>query len=241
MVTAHLMLNVDYAGRGDHVTTLLDFVRRCKRIRKWQAGDLRAALDFLIACEHESPRRREMLLQSRDVGKASELLADLASKARRKFPDNVFFQFMVGELEMRKGPWDCNRRLARECFQRVLESSPGADDLDGDQIAKRARKNLDLLGEAGELPSHPSLPFPPSVDDDDACDEFGGLPFVFDEGKDNNGLPGFPFSGLPKAMLGDILRMCRQAGIDPEELFREAAAGKPFRFRSDERPSKPKK
>ena len=48
MVTAHLMLDVDYSGRGDHVTTLLDFVRGCKRIRKWQAGDLRAALDFLI-------------------------------------------------------------------------------------------------------------------------------------------------------------------------------------------------
>ena len=175
-----------------------------------------------------------MFLQRRDVGKTSELLADLASKARRKFPDNVFFQFMVGELEMHKGPFDCNRRLARECFQRVLESSPGADDLDGDQIAKRARKNLDLLGEAGELPFHPSLPFPPSVDDDDACDEFGGLPFAFDEGEDNNGLPGFPFSGLPKGMKGMWATFCGCAA-KPGSIPRNSLGKRPpaSRFDSD--------
>ena len=37
MMTAHLMLDVDYSGRDDHVTALLDFLRGCKRIRKWQA------------------------------------------------------------------------------------------------------------------------------------------------------------------------------------------------------------
>ena len=234
-MTARLGVNVD------HVATLVDFLCGCKRIRKWQAGDLRAASDFLVCCEHENPCRKETSRQRKDVSKTSELLADLASRARRKFPDNAFFQFMVGELEMRKGPFDCNRRLARECFRRVLESAPGADDIDGDQIVKRARESLDLLGETGQLPFHPSLPFPPSVDDDDACNEFGGLPFAFDEGEDNNGLPGFPFSGLPKGMLSGILRMCREAGIDPKELFKEAAAGKPFRFQSDERSSRSKK
>ena len=82
-----------------------------------------------------------------------ELLADFAARARRKFPDNAFFQFMAGEMEMRKGPSKCNRRLARECFQRVLQLAQGADDPDGVQMVKRARESLDLLGETGELPS----------------------------------------------------------------------------------------
>ena len=120
MMTAHLMMNVDYSGRDDHVTKLLDFLRGCKRIRKWQAGDLRAVLDFLIVCEHEKNAARKRSQEQRMPARSRELLADLASRARRKFPDNAFFQFMVGELEMRKGPSKCNRRLARECFQRVL-------------------------------------------------------------------------------------------------------------------------
>ena len=33
MMTAHLMMDVDYPGRDDHVTKLLDFLRGCKRIR----------------------------------------------------------------------------------------------------------------------------------------------------------------------------------------------------------------
>ena len=42
IMAAHLLMNVDYAGRDDHVARLLDFLRGCRRIRKWQAGDLRA-------------------------------------------------------------------------------------------------------------------------------------------------------------------------------------------------------
>jgi hypothetical protein len=68
----------------------------------------------------------------------------------------------------------------------------------------------------------------------------GVVPCAFHKPQQTHGRPGSPFSGLPKGMLGSILQMCREVGIDPEELFKEAAAGKPFRFRPDERSSRSK-
>ena len=167
MMTAHLLMNVDYSGRDDHAARLLDFLHGCRRIRKWQAGNLRTVLDFLIVCEHEEKHRKETLLKRRDAGEITKLLADLASMARRKFPDNAFFQLVVGELEMRKGPLKCNRSLARECFQRGLQLAQGANDPDSRQMVKRARESLDLLGETDELPFGRRSPFPSLVDEDD--------------------------------------------------------------------------
>ena len=108
MMTAYLLMNVDYRGRDKHVAKLLDFLGGCKRI-KWQAGDLRTALDFLIACEHGEERHNEASRGRKSAGETARLLADLATRARRKFPDNGFFHLAVGEIEMRKGPAKCNR------------------------------------------------------------------------------------------------------------------------------------
>ena len=46
IMASHVAKNVDYSGRGDHVARLLDFLRDCRRIKKWQARDLRNMLEF---------------------------------------------------------------------------------------------------------------------------------------------------------------------------------------------------
>ena len=215
VMTAHLLMNVDYAGRDDHAARLLELLRGCQRI-KWQAGDLRMVLDFLVVCEHQEKHRKETLLKRRDTSEITKLLEALASRARRQFPDNAFFQLALGELEMRKGPSKCHRSLARECFQRVLQLVQGANDPDSRQMVTRARENLDLLGETGALP-------------------FG--PLGFDEGEEDGGLPAFSPGDSPEKLFAKFARVCGELGLDPQETLDRVAAGMPFRFPTKDTPS----
>lgn len=243
-MTAHLTMNVDYSGRDEHVTKLVDFLRGCRRLRKWQARDLRSALDFLIVCEHAEKRRQESFPKKRNASNITKLWADLASRARRKFPDIAFFQLAVGELEMRKGPSKCNRSLARECFQRALQLAQGAGDPDGMQTVKRARENLDLLGDADGLSfgdEFRSLPSLVDRDDDDDDDEAPFGPFGFDEGEQDGRVPGRMPTDLPKGLFAEFMAVCRAMGLDPEAVFKRTAADKSFQFRTQDAPSPKRK
>ena len=78
---------------------------------KWQSEDLRHVLDFLIMVQGHEGKAAWKLRNAARRG-ASSLLAHFAAQARRKFPDDAFFQFLVGKLEIATGPRACDRRLA---------------------------------------------------------------------------------------------------------------------------------
>jgi hypothetical protein len=208
--TALAMKSVNYLDREDHVARLLDFLRDCKRV-KWEARDLRNVLDFLIVCEHREEQRKEALVKKKSTSDTTKLLADLATKARGKFPDNSFFQLMAGEMELRKGPLGCNRPFARDCFERVLKLVKETNDPDSAQIVKRARKNLDQLREIAALPFGAASAFsPPSIENEDG------------------NLPEYSFADLPAEVLARLAKLCQDRGLDLEEMMEQAAAGEPF-------------
>jgi len=118
---------------------------------------------------------------------------------------------MAGEMELRKGPLGCNRPFARDCFEHVLKLVKETNDPDSAQIVKRARKNLDQLREIAELPVGAASFFsPPSSEDEDA------------------NLPAFSFADLPEEVIAKLAKLCRDRGLDLEEMMEQAAAGEPF-------------
>ena len=199
---------------------VVDFVQHCSRT-KWQARDLRGVLEFLIYRSHDEKRREDEFSRHGGRSLASKLLAKLAAKARKKFPDDAFFQQVAGEMELRKGPRKCNRRLARECFQRALELAEGANDSDSLETAKRAKERLHFLDEAGPGPSHAVPPFARAADRE---------PDFLDLPEDDGEILGPSAGESPEELIETFARLCRQAGMDPEEVLNDVTADMPFRF-----------
>jgi hypothetical protein len=211
----------------------VDFLRRCLRTR-WQAADLRSVLELLIFLNLPEQRRAEKSPRHADPGGMAKLLEKYAAKARAKFPDVAFFQLLAGEMEMRKGPRRCNRRFARECFQQAVELAQRPDDPDGSEVAKRAKERLHFLDEVEPLPgkARPPLPLATAGDepgDGDASDDDGDA--------DEGGGPGGPAGTLFQMFA----RVCREAGVDPEEILDEIGGGMPFRFRPQDDPKPARK
>ena len=46
-----------------------------------------------------------------------EPLVKFLDSGRKKFAGEPLFHFLRGEMEMRRGPIRCDRRLARQCFE----------------------------------------------------------------------------------------------------------------------------
>ena len=140
----YLVTEVDYPGRSIHVLRLCQFLGRCKRV-VWQRRDICHVLEFLVVVDGHAGQQRWKTRQAARRDSAAALLAALAAKARRKFPDEAFFQFLVGRLEIEKGPLACDRRLARECLERAIALAEGTSDRDRIEAAKSARRVLDRL------------------------------------------------------------------------------------------------
>jgi tetratricopeptide (TPR) repeat protein len=222
-MTGHLTGAVDYPGRADHLSRLCHFLGGCKRV-KWQSEDLRHVLDFLIMVQGHEGKGAWKPRNAARRG-ASSLLAHFAAQARRKFPDDAFFQFLVGKLEIAKGPRTCDRRLARECLEQAVKLAEGSSDPDRVETAQNARQSLDFLNTADRL-STDEDEFADELDDDDAEfseeDESGAFGPEDDAMDDDRALP-------PK--LVDIFtRACREMGVDPEDIIEEIG-GLPGPFR----------
>jgi hypothetical protein len=165
-----------------------------------------------------------------DPGGVLKLLAKLAAKARAKFPDNAFFQCLVGEMEIRKGPRKCRRRFARGCFQRAVDLTQGANDPDSIVIAKRAKEKILFLDECGlggpDRYRRSAAGLPPMPMPDDIPSELADLIKELDDGGDG------PSPGKAAGALFEMFaRACRDAGINPERILDEMAGDMPFRFR----------
>jgi hypothetical protein len=182
-----------------------------------------------MVLEHHKKGRQKKSLEHAAPSGASPLLAKLAARALARFPDNAFFQLLAGELELRKGPGKCNRRLARACFQRALQLAEGADDPDGFEVAKRAKEKILFFDEIDRMASDAVPPLPFTEEEDDPIDPS-------DPPEDDGGGSGRrPSSrGSSGGLFESFMRMCRQAGVDPEEVLDEIGGRMPFRFRPED-------
>jgi tetratricopeptide (TPR) repeat protein len=232
-MTACLESGAGYPGREGHVESLVRMLQRCSRI-KWLSGDLRSVVEFLISLDHHEEERGGKS-RKHSGGAALQLAAKLAAKARAKFPDNAFFHMVAGQMEMRKGPRRCNRRLAKDCFQRAVQLTEGAKDPDDLQIAKSAKEKLLFFEELEQGRVGDLVPEPFATADPDP-DVLPDLPEI----DDYDGPP--PSGG---GSLGGLFQMfaqvCREAGVDPEEILGEIGGGRPFRFSREDGPKRTRK
>jgi tetratricopeptide (TPR) repeat protein len=246
ILLAHAATDVPYPGCEKHVGRLLDFLRHCSRI-KWQAHDLRRVLEFLVIwAHHEEEEEHEKAGPSENSASsgAGDLLANYAAKARKKFPEVAFFQYLAGELEMRKGPWKCDRRFARECFRRTVQLAEGAGDSDSIDLAKRAEKKAHLLEEfeTQHLDAGPRFPLPfPAADGDDRDEEAEDTSGVDEDADEDRGGEGFSPTDTPAKLFAMFARLCRSEGLDPEKVLDRAARGMPLRFRRNDDPKPARK
>jgi len=200
-LTAYLGAEVSYPGRPAHVEHLLAYVRRCSRV-KWRPGDLRHVCNFLEAiAEHDDSDSRDKFHE------AGKLLDKYVRKGRKTFGKSPFFQYMAGKLEIRKGPFDCNRRHAIGCLERAVKLAENSSDPEDAAMVETARRWLTLLGEAEmEAPCKFDLPPPGSF--------FGGGGDDDDE----------PFAdGLPAGFARALAKMCASEGLDPEDVISKLA------------------
>lgn len=139
VLAGYLQHHVAYVGRAKHLKAVLDYLKRSSRV-KFQQQDLRIVCDFL------------------NTNGKQELFQKLVTKGRKQFSENPYFHFQTGRLEMDKGPLRCNRRLAADCFERVVELTENSDDPEAKEWAEEAKGYLTFLREVGFSP--PEFPAP---------------------------------------------------------------------------------
>ena len=108
---------------------LLQYVRRCSRAA-FEHDDLRAVCGFL------GERPDEM-----------DAFERLVNKGIRRFRESAFFQYMAGQMQMRKGPIDCDRVRAVWHFERAVALARQSRSADDGEIAEAAKRVLTLLRE----------------------------------------------------------------------------------------------
>jgi hypothetical protein len=224
IAAAHLATGARHPRRKNCLKRILAFLEKCSRT-KWQPADLCEVLTFLLLHEHEEQSREDRRI--RESGLSSRLLDDLVPKARVAFPDWAFFQYAAGDREFRKGPRDCNRPLARDCFQRALELAEKGDVRGGLDLVKLAKKNLLTLDEFdGIFATGGRVLLDESENDED--DE---RPGDLDDDLDEDGGPEtLPVGDMSGNLLEQFVQVCRKLGLDPEEVLDRAAQGMPFRL-----------
>ena len=181
-----------YSQHREHTRTLLEYVRRCSRV-KWRPEDLRHVCEFL-----------EQLMEL-------ELLTKFAKKGIRKCPQIGYFHWLMGMAEMEKGPFRFKRRLAIKRLERAIElASKSSDPRD-----KRVVQNAKRLLSAAENTSHHHNEY-----DDDDLDE----PF-------ENARGDLPDDVAIEDLHDVIQTVCKNLGLDPEEILNELEAGRPDKSR----------
>ena len=196
-MTVHLAIETKYRGKDQHVGAVLAYVRDGRWMR-WQEDDLRDVCLFV-----------ETLLEDDEYANEIHLLVKLAKQGRKKFPQDPLFPFILGRLEMERGPYECNRRLAKECFEQVRQwakTSPYPADA---RLAEKAEEELHLLDTA------PPMVLSPDPRDFGFADEDLDLDDDFD-----------PDGGMDPAefreqLVDMIERMAKKMGIDPRLARKE--------------------
>lgn len=229
ILTAYLLTEIDYSDRAEHVGRLLGYLRRCSRV-KWQAEDLRNVCGFLDAvyssdelCDELSDKDDDEFWDLDEL--VDELLEKFVRKGRKAFPEQPYFQYLTGELEIRKGPIECNRPYARHCFQRALEFAKNLAAEDG-EVVEGAKRRITFLEEMGlDADAEYAGPPPPHFFDD------GDGPF-FDEDDEFCSDDDVPSPNVsPRTLFGMFTAACESMGLDPEDVLDRTANGMPLPLR----------
>ena len=144
LMTSMIQWKVEYKSRDAQTDAVLDYIRRTTRVR-FTSDDLHHVCEFLHTVDEKS------------------LLEKYVEKGLKQCPDDPWFQFRVGELEINRGEYAANRRKAFNCFSRVIELCEGATDALSLDLVTGSRGHLAFLEQAGlDRPSRGSAaPFNP--------------------------------------------------------------------------------
>ncbi len=123
---------------NDFLERVVKYVSGATRIR-WQADDLLSVCRFLERVV-EDPQFREVRRR----------LVKFLDSGRKKFPQDPEFHVRRGQIEMRRGPSACNRRLARQCFEMAIETAKPSSSGRAKEIQQLASQRLSQLDRAGE-------------------------------------------------------------------------------------------
>jgi hypothetical protein len=192
VMSDYLASEPEDADYEPYIERVLEYIRGCTRVR-WEASDLRAVCIFL-----------ESVVIDEGFSDDEGLLKKLAQRGRKDFPHEPVFPLILGNLEMDKGPFYCDRRFAKQCFEQVVQAARASRSPRDARLAEAAERKLTFLNEVGAE----SVPLP-----------FGG-PAFFDEAEDEDDSAEFP------AELGEVFaRMCESMGLAPQKVLDQAAAG----------------
>ena len=202
MLGAHFKTPRPYPHHREHVRYLLEYVRRCSRV-KWQAEDLRHVCEFLEGAEKP------------------ELLAKFAKKGMRKYPRVGYFHLLLGVEEMAKGPFRCDSQLVIDRLQEAIKLASNSSDPRDKQVVEVAKRTLSLVQSvADELDVD-------DEDDEDYWDDDDDDPDEDVEGSYDDGMDGV----TPEDLYEMIRAACRRTGLDPEEVLGELAGLRPKKSR----------
>lgn len=161
----------NYPGKNEHVKQVLDYIRRTTRI-KYRREDLIRVCSFLDLIKRESV-----------------LFEKLIKRGLKLFPKAPEFLLMQGALEIEKGPFNGNLRLARNNFEKGIELAKAevADDRSRDEVISRLQQALSGLNDLMGGPM--------------------GLPFLGGKG------------GIPRDLMDTFARMMGEGQIDPDDFL----------------------
>lgn len=116
--------------RSAHGADALAYIKRANRV-SFKSRDLRNVCVFLQIMEQ------------------GKLLEKHIAKGRKLFPDEPWFHLAAAQAEILKGEYDCRRKVAFDCFSRVLEICENSPDAGHQEMVEMARFGLSFLNEAG--------------------------------------------------------------------------------------------
>jgi hypothetical protein len=179
LLHSHLAQAEPYDGCQEHTQDLRKYIRRCSRV-KWQEEDLRHVCEFVRTVEDEA------------------LLAKLVKRGLQTFPQAAFLHLHAGDLEIKKGPFLCDRDKATRYLEQAIQLGTASGDPRDLSYVEAAKEASSFL-EDHEAPSH-------FYDDDEDDEEDGKFDDLMDA-----------LEGVPRGfVLSMIDGFCEQAGLDPE-------------------------
>lgn len=131
-IDAYVTTKSEYAEFGKHIKIVLSYLKRTTRT-KYRADDL---IDVCLCFE---------------TLKDKTLLHKFCRSGLKKFPHEAFFHYLEGEREYNRGPFACNRKYARTCFERVLEYAPNSSRPEASEWQSMAEERLSFLKDVGEM------------------------------------------------------------------------------------------